>query len=81
MFYTQKGIKHLTPKRVNVWSASAWSRNHEGGNVTTDEKAPLFIVRPGSLLSWVLQNPVSNRHWHDKLREEYFYTPLDSSVL
>lgn len=58
-------------------------RNHEDRIVTTDGKAPLFIVRPGRVLVllWVLQNPVSKRHWDDKLGEEYFYTPLDSSVL
>lgn len=56
-------------------------RNHEGGFVTTDGKVPLFIVRPGSLLLWVLQNPLPNKHRDNKLGEEYFYTPLDPSVL
>lgn len=56
-------------------------KNHEGGIVATNGKAPLLTVEPGSLFSRVLQNPVPNRDWDNKFRGYVFYTLLDSSLL
>lgn len=51
------------------------------GIVTTDGKASLSILEPGSLFSRVLQNPVPNRLWNNKFGRCVFYSLLDSSLL